>query len=65
MRYRKSYKYFVRLILFLIITYVCVVFHVDYNLDPTEYDQLYDGLKEIDQKEESFTKFLSSGERVW
>ena len=57
----KYNKYYFLIIVCIILTYISLVFHVNHNGNIAEFDNLYAGLKKIEQKEDNFFKFISLG----
>jgi len=62
LKYHKNSKYLFIFVAFVILTFVPIAFHVNYSGGIVEFDNLYRGLKEVDRREDSFLKFISSGE---
>ena len=63
MNYKNFSKYFLFLLVFVILAYIAIVFHVNYN-NTEDFDKLYAGLKNAEKKEGSFKKFTSVGEKA-
>ena len=63
LKYHRHSKYFLILIVAIILAYVPILFDLNYNTTSMEFDSLYSELKNAEQNEDSFLKFISLGEK--
>jgi len=59
----KSIKYLFVIIIFVCIAYISINFHIYSNENNAAFDKLYEGLKNVEQKDKSFLAFINSGEK--